>query len=52
MRKHLHDFMLLLRDRWLWWAVPMAVMLAATLWLLWSGQHVAIAPFQYGALNR
>ncbi len=46
------DVLALLRDRWLWWAVPMVILLAATLWLLWSGEHVAIQPFQYGALGQ
>ncbi len=51
-QQHLKDFVALLRDRWRWWAIPMVVMLLATLWLLWSGQHVMIQPFQYGPLAR
>jgi hypothetical protein len=45
------EFLLLLRERWRWWAIPMAVMLVLTLWLLWTDGPVAIQPFNYGNLD-
>lgn len=36
-----------LRERWMWWLLPILVLLAATLILWYVGQDTAVLPYQY-----
>jgi hypothetical protein len=46
--KVLRQLILLLRERWPWWVIPLVVMILLTLLLRHFGRGTSIAPFDYG----